>query len=375
MPERIAVDLLGYTGRRGGTETYVREIVARLPAALPGAELRALVGAAGAAEVRGFFPGAVDVVSAVGESPASWAVGELVFADARARRGKADLLWAPANFGPLHGLPRVVTVHDLIYRDVRGGLRDRAVRRATSWLTERTAASAEAVITISAATASAIERYLRVPPERIRIVPNGSGEPPATAPQVDVRAEYALPLDRPIVLSTGNRMPHKNFDGLLRAVASLPAAERPLTVIPGSHGPDPLAAVVAELGLQRDVVLPGWVSTDHLEALYLAADLYVCPSLAEGFGLPVVDALRRGCRVLAHDIPVLREVGGAATTFADARDPAGFGAALTRALAASGDAGARAAGRAWAEQFTWDAAAEGTAAVLRETLARIGHRR
>lgn len=375
MPARIAIDLLGYTGRRGGTETYVREIVARLPAMLPGVELHAIVGAAGAAEVRGFFPGPVDVVTAVGTSPASWAVGELAFANARARRTGADLLWAPANFGPLHGIPRVVTVHDLIYRDVRGGLRDRAVRRVTSLLTERTAASAVAVITISAATATAIRRYLRVPAERIRIVPNGSGEPPVAAPGIDVRAEYGISADRRIVLSTGNRMPHKNFDGLLRAVATIPAAERPLTVIPGSHDADPLAAVVDALGLGADVVLPGWVDADHLEALYLAADVYACPSLAEGFGLPVVDALRRGRRVLANDIPVLREVGGDVSLFADARDASVFGAALRRALETADDPATRAAGRAWAQRFTWDAAAEGTAAVLAESLGALGRRR
>lgn len=375
MPQRIAIDLLGYTGRRGGTETYVREIVARLPAALPGIELTAVANTAGAAEVQGFFPGRVDVVTTVGASPASWALGELVYANARARSGRADLLWAPANFGPLHGLPRVVTVHDLIYRDVRGTVRDRAVRRATSWLTERTAASADAVITISAAAATAIRRHLRVPEERIHIVANGSGEPPVTRPLVDIRTEYRIPAGRAIVLSTGNRMPHKNFEGLLRAVATLPPGDRPVTVIPGSHDADPLAATVASLGLDADVILPGWVDQDHLEALYLAADVYVCPSLAEGFGLPVVDALRRGRRVLANDIPVLREVGGGAALFADARDAPAFGAALRRALETSDDADSRAAGRAWAEQFTWDASADGTAAVLREVLHGVGRRR
>ncbi len=137
-----------------------------------------------------------------------------------------------------------------------------------------------------------------------------------------------------------------------------------MTVIAGSTLPDPLADDVARLGLERDVILPGWVSDEQLEALYQRADLYVCPSLAEGFGLPVVDALRRRVPVLAHDVPVLREVGGDAARYADARDADTFGAAITAALRAPVDDVARADAQRWASRFTWDAAAEATAGVL-----------
>lgn len=369
MSTRILVDLLGYTGERGGTETYVRQLLTRLPPLLPDVELIALANRAGAEQVRSFFPGDVVVARGVGASAASWALGEILLAEFHARRVGAGLLWAPANFGPLRrGVPRVVTVHDVIYHEVPGSLGERLTRSITARLAERTARTADAVITISESAAAAIRQRLRVPSDRIRVVPNGSATPPATPPAIDVRAQLGIPAGRPVVLSTGNRMPHKNFEGLLRAIAEIPEQSRPVSVIPGSHGPDPLAATVAELGLEDDVILPGWVSADELEALYALAAVYACPSLAEGFGLPVVDALRRGCRVVAHDIPVLREVGGTAARYADATDAAAFGTAIADALTAAADPERDSSARAWAASFTWDKAAEGTAAVLRDAL-------
>lgn len=363
---RILVDLLGFTGSRGGTETYARELLPRLPALMPDARFAALTGRAGADRVRAFFPGAVHVVPWVGADPASWAAGAVMSTDLFARRHRADLIWAPANFGPiLRGVvPRVVTVHDAIYDEVPGGFADRLRRVVTSSLMARSARTADRVVTVSQAAATSIHRHLGVAADRIEVVHNGSSPP---RPVPDPRAVLDLgPADpaRPIVLSVGNRMPHKNFPALLDAVASIDSARRPLLVIAGSRLPDPLEPAVADRGLDEDVVLPGRVSDEQLEALFQIADLYVCPSLAEGFGLPVVDALRRDVPVVANDIPVLREVGGDAVTYADARDPRSFGAAILAALASPPDAATAARAEAYAKTFTWDAAAARTAAVL-----------
>ena len=116
------------------------------------------------------------------------------------------------------------------------------------------------------------------------------------------------------------------------------------------------------------MVLPGWVSDAQLEALFQVADLYACPSLVEGFGLPVVDALRRAVPVLANDVPVLREVGGTAARYADATDATAFGAAIRAVLADPPDAATREAAREWASRFTWDDAADGVATVLDRAL-------
>ncbi|MFK4115523.1 glycosyltransferase family 4 protein [Microbacterium sp. NPDC006705] len=370
MPSRrVLVDLLGFTGSRGGTETYVRELTPRLAERFPDVRFAALTGRVGADKVRAFFPGHVQSLAWIGADPATWALGAVAATEVVARRGRADLVWAPANFGPiLRGTPRVVTVHDAIYDEVRGTLAQRAQRTVTSTLMRRSAQTADRVLTVSHAAAASIARNLRVPAERISVVHNGSADPRPVDDPWSALDTLRLPTDRPIALSVGNRMPHKNFVGLLEALATLAAEARPLTVIAGSRLPDPLADEVSRLGLDGDVLLPGWVSDDQLEALFQVSDLYVCPSLVEGFGLPVVDALRRGVPVLANDVPVLREVGGDAARYADATNPGQFGAAITRAVSDPGDAEARAAAQTWASRFTWDDAADATAAVLEATL-------
>lgn len=375
MTQRILVDLLGYTGTRGGTETYVRELLPLLAARMPDADFVGLVNREGRARVAPFFPGPLRTVRWVGGDRVSWAAGELAAVEHAARKERAELVWSPANFGPVvRGTPRVATVHDVIYHEVAGGPRDRAVRSITSRLMTGSARTADAVITVSHAAKAAIALHMGVSADKIHVVHNGSSTPRPAADPRALLSGVVPSFQRPIILSTGNRMPHKNFDGLLRAIAAMDPADRPLTVIPGSHGDDPLSRTVAGLELERDVILPGWVTGEQLEALYQVAALYVCPSLAEGFGLPVVDALKRGCAVVANDIPVLREVGGEAARYADARDASAFAAAIAGALVDPSGSTRRTAGIAWAEQFTWEATAAGTARILSGPAGRPGAR-
>lgn len=364
-PRRVLVDLLSVTGRRGGTEVYAREIVTRLPAAMPGTEFFALANRAGADLVRAYFPGETHVLGAVGADRVTWAAGEALAASGVARRVGASVMWCPANFGPLtRAVPRVTTVHDVTYHTSGGSLVGRTLARATAALMARTARTSTAVLTGTEVARDAIVAHIGLPAELITVVPHGTTDPDTSPVDPGALERFGLPADRRIVLSTGNRLPHKNFEGLLAALATLEPSARPFTVITGGGENDPLVPVVQRLGLANDVVLTGWVTDAELAALYARADLYACPSLAEGFGLPVIDALRRGCLVLANDIPVLREVGGAATRYADATDPRAFARALADALSALPDAARRASGLEWSTRFTWEASAAGTAAVL-----------
>jgi glycosyltransferase involved in cell wall biosynthesis len=368
MPGRILVDLLGYTGGRGGTETYVREVLPRLATELPGTSFIALTGREGRDRVRSFFPGAVISIGWVGRDRATWAAGEIVAVDSAARRVDADLIWCPANFGPITRgrVPRVVTVHDVIYHEFPGSGREAWTRRITAALMERTARTARALITVSASAADAITTHLGIPRDRITVVHNGSAAVGRSEDASESLAALHIPSGRPILLSTGNRMPHKNFRGLLEALRVLAPDQRPLAVIPGGGKPDPLRDVVRELELESDVILPGWITDAQLAALYETASVYVCPSLTEGFGLPVVDAMRHGRLVVANDVPVLREVGGAFALYGDARNPQAFSRVISEALTMDG-AGAdsrRRGGCQWAAQFTWEATASGTARAL-----------
>lgn len=375
QPRRVVVDLLSVTGQRGGTETYAREIVRRLPSALPGTEFIALANRAGADLVRSYFPGDVHVLRWVGADRVTWALAEVLAASGFARRRSADVMWCPANFGPVSKrVARVTTVHDATYHTSTGSLVENAVARTTAWLMGRTAHSSTEILTGAAVAEAAIVESIGIDPARITVVPHGTTDPSPPADVAAALSDLGLPSGRRIVLSTGNRLPHKNFEGLLAAIATIDSAERPVVVIPGGGPDDPLVETVRRHGLEHDVVLPGWVTGEQLEALYAIADLYVCPSLSEGFGLPVIDAMRRGCVVLTHDIPVLREVGGSASMYADATTPAPFGRAIADALASLPDDRRRNAGREWASRFTWEASAEGTARVLSKaaTVRRAG---
>ena len=368
---RVAVDLLCYTGKHGGIETYVQQILPRMAALLPEVEFVGIVNTAGREKIATWFPGALRWLPISGENRPILAVTEGFVVASVARRLGADLLWCPANFGPRYSaVPRLVTLHDVIPFEYPNAV-SKITQRVTNWIISGVASGARRLLTDSEGSEEAIVRVLGIEPTRITPVPLAAAPPTEFEPDELTAEVAAMGLDegRPYVLSTGTRLPHKNFAGLLRGLAAIPEGRRPRLVITGSHGPDPLQSVVAELGLVDDVLLPGWVTLRQLEALYRGAALYVCPSLDEGFGLPVLDAMQRGVPVLASDVLVLREVGGDAAAYVDPRDPVAMGAEIERILADPDvSSEMRMRGFARVGQFSWDTAAEQTAEVVAELL-------
>jgi glycosyltransferase involved in cell wall biosynthesis len=352
MSRRIVlVDLLFYTGRKGGMESYVREVYSRLSPDDPELEFvgfasRELV-AAGAP----WFPGRLVDAGLSGEDRVAWARGELFAVGRAARRLGAAVVHAPANFGPASSrVPVALTVHDLLafrhpeyvpgpYAVVLRAMIRRATRVATR------------VLTVSAATRDDLVRLLGVPADRIDVVPLAGSAPSSTG--VARRPD--------LLLSVGNRMPHKNFERLLDALALLPEAGRPHLVITGSHGDDPLRPAVEARGLAPWVELRGWLAPEELERLYAEATALVFPTLFEGFGLPTLEAMARGCPVICSDLPVMREVAGVAAVYVDPADPASIAAAIARVVAdpAEGERMSL-AGLERAQGFSWSKTAEGT---------------
>jgi glycosyltransferase involved in cell wall biosynthesis len=205
------------------------------------------------------------------------------------------------------------------------------------------------------------------------VVPEALGHPVGAARRArdDVRAELGAG-ERTLLLTVSAKRPHKNLMRLLGALARLPAEHRPLLVMPGYPTPheEELRARASELGLADGVRFLGWLSESELEDLYGAADAFVFPSLLEGFGLPVLEAMARGVPVASSDRASLSEVAGDAALLFDPEDEASIANAIERIL---GDRELaerlRAAGLAQAARFTWEAAAEGTVASYRRALA------
>ncbi len=253
------------------------------------------------------------------------------------RAARADVLWVPyPTFTPvIRPCPVVVTIHDCtLENDVSfaGGRHRQAGLRLATWAVLRRAAATTAPT--RAALADILQHYPYAP--RPTLVPNGVDTRPfAGVTPADVaaaRTRYQLP--RQFILTVGAHRPHKNHGTLVRALARLPAAVS--LVIVGyfdRNFPDPLPGLIARLGLQSRVRLLPEVDDGLLPAVYRAASVFAFPSLAEGYGLPVLEAMACGTPVVASDIPALAEVSGSAALLIPPDDLAGWAGALGRVLA------------------------------------------
>ncbi len=229
---------------------------------------------------------------------------------------------------------------------------------------------ADAIIAISASTRREMERYYRPLPTLCHVIYPGvhSRFRPVTDEAVlaDVRARYSLPAR--FVLYVGTIEPRKNLPALIRAYQQAAIADVRL-VIAGKKGwmYAETFAQVQVLGLEDQVLFTGFVADDDLPALYTLAELFVFPSLYEGFGLPVLEAMACGTPVITSSLSSLPEVAGEAGLLVDPTDVAGLASAIRRVLDDAGLWGAMAEkGIAQAARFSWQRAAVETLALYRE---------
>lgn len=357
-------------GRTGGMEVVARDLLPELVRALPQDwELIALMNARAAScegpwndvQVRAY---PVDVADRV-----AWVRAELVGVPRVAREIGADLVHSLGNTGPWRSsMPHSVTVNDLIHHRVpHPGLALKS--RITGALVAGGAKRADRVIVAATQTRDDLVDVAGLDPSKIDVIPYGISAPSVQAtPQDELRDRLGLG-DRPLILSPSARQPHKNLARLIEAHALL-EGPRPLLVLPGyaTAQDGELYRRTTELGLSDDVRWLGWIEQADLEALYGCSELLVFPSLYEGFGLPVLEAMQRGLPVACSDRGSLAEIAGDAALIFDPEDPAAIAAAVSRL---HGDEALRqqlvAAGRAQAARFTWTACAAGYARSFQHT--------
>jgi len=290
----------------------------------------------------------------------------------RLRQLGVDVYHSPFYLMPLRpGVPSVVTIHDLIpLHDAAAftPLRRRAFRMATR-LAVRVARE---IIAVSRVTAADIERLLGVPPDRIRVI--SEAPDPCFRPQPEevtaaLRRRYGL--IEPYALYCGSNKPHKNLVRLVEAWARVRSA-RPCLVVAGKWDeryPEAQQHVRA-LGLGPAVRFLGGVDEAELPALYSGATLFVFPSLYEGFGLPVLEAMACGVPVACADGSSLTEVAGDAAVRFDPCSADAIAAAVQELLS---DAQQRRRfverGVQRAAQFSWEATARLTLDTYRRAMA------
>jgi glycosyltransferase involved in cell wall biosynthesis len=360
-------------GETGGMETYARELIPALVAQGSDLRLTAFVNEEAFAEPPSWPEMHVVKVPVHARNRTEWVRGEQVLLPRLAARAGIEILHSLGSTSPAWGrFRRVTTIHDVIYRiypEAHTALRARAM----SVLVPLSARRSHRIIVPSKTTRSDIVKHLRVPDSKIDVVPLGVGGRAVAPTDVDeLRARLDLNR-RAVVLAPSAKRPHKNLVRLLDAWALLPGdGTRPVLVLPGyptDHEAD-LQRHAEHLGLEADTRFLGWVSPPDLEALYVLASCLVFPSLYEGFGLPVLEAMARGVPVACTDRGSLAEVAGTAALLFDPENPQAIADAVQRIL---GDqelaVHLRSAGREQASRFTWTAAAEGTLRTYERALA------
>lgn len=290
------------------------------------------------------------------------------------RRARADVFWYPWNVArptPSTGVV-VATVHDIApVALAESGWRHWHRNRRWRRLYAATAARGTLLVADSAFTAAELRREFGVPRSRLRVVPLAADESRAAEPDAERALLARLGVRRPFVLAVGAAERRKNLAALDRAMARVVEHVPEATLV--LAGPRPRNGDAAPQPSWKRTV--GYVRDADLVGLYRAATCVVVPSTYEGFGLPVLEAMRLGAPVIAARRASLPEVGGDAAAWVEPDDDAALATAIRRLLV---DEGARAAmreaGLARAALFTWDGTARRTLAAFDEARA-LGERR
>ncbi len=291
------------------------------------------------------------------------------------RRDGVDLLHALAFVAPLCSpCPSVITIYDLSFLRLPEGFK-RLNHLYLSYFTRRSARQARRIIAISESTKRDVVRLLGVPGDRVDVVYCGVDarfRPLDEAQVAAFRRRRGLP--ERMILFLGTLEPRKNVGRLIEAYARM-GDERIGLVIAGAKGwlYEEIFAQVEALGLSNRVLFPGYVPEEEKVLWYNAAELFVFPSLYEGFGLPPLEAMACGTPVITSNVSSLPEVVGAAGLTVDPQDVQALAAAMRRVL---GDAELRRAmseqGQQRARRFSWGRTARETVEVYRRAMASGG---
>jgi glycosyltransferase involved in cell wall biosynthesis len=288
---------------------------------------------------------------------------------------QSDVLFVPAHVIPLLSARRnVVTIHDLGYLAFpEAHTRQRRIELdlTTRWSVQR----ATQVIAISQATKDALIEHYHADPARVTVIYHGVSplfRPVDSVAIAELQAHYGL--HKPYFLYVGTIQPRKNLQRLIAAFRMLAGqvADIELLIV-GKRGwlTEQIEAEARSAGLAERVRFLGFVPDGDLPALLSGATAFVFPSLYEGFGLPVLEAMACGTPVLTANTSALPEVAGDAALLVDPSSSEAIASGLQR-LAEDADlrAALRARSLARAAQFTWERCARETLAVLQDTVTR-----
>ena len=370
----IAINALLYSVgqdyRQTGVSRYIDCLLANLASELHEESATAIIGQ----QVAPTWPG-IDLLTApvIAGSPRQRIQWEQLRLPGAVRRGKFDLYHGTVNTVPLQPMKakRVVTIHDLAFLRFP----EQVTRKRYTYLKAMVATSArmaDAILVPSQATADDVQQLLKRPSRQITVTPLGVDAhfKPAPADAIaEVRVAYGL--DRPYLLTVGTIEPRKNLQRLIDAFALLKDEIEHDLVLVGPQGwlTDEIEAAIEKASLGDRVKRTGFVGDSGLVGLYSGADAVVVPSIYEGFGLPVLEAMACGSVVVTSNVSSLPEVAGNAAILVDPLNVESIADAIRRSLT---DVALRErlqiAAILQARQFSWQRTARLTAEAYRGVL-------
>ncbi|MFZ3073452.1 MAG: glycosyltransferase family 1 protein [Thermodesulfobacteriota bacterium] len=354
-------------GRVGGTEIYIRNLVRELVKRDLENEYVIFVNRESAGVFNGIAPSAeiVDCPVRASSRPLRILYEQFIL-PFQAKRRRLDILFSAGMAAPfICPVPSIVVVYDLqhVNQPENFPFLYRFFLNAIVYLSAKTS---DAVVVISGRVKEDVVKHYGIPHERVHVVYIGMD--PDFFSRVDsekilaIRKKYSLP--ERFIFYPASSLPHKNHKRLLDALKILKdAGEDVKLLLTGArdYGCGEIEKKIKELGLEKDVIFLGWLPCEDIPAIYSASEALVYPSLHEGFGMPIVEAMAAGTPVVCSGIEPLGEVASDAALFVDPYDPKKIADAVMTVL---NHGAAREnlikKGLKRAKEFTWKKTAENT---------------
>ena len=276
-------------------------------------------------------------------------------------REKPDVLHVPHCNVPLFYRGKMmVTIHDLTHLVYPQFLPFKLVHLYFKFIFWFVSKRADQIITVSESTKRDLLRFCKTDESKITVIPLGVGSEfvKKTSSEIEYLYEkYNIPRDKKILLYVGNLLPHKNLNKLLEGFAQMKGRENCRLVLVGkAFDGRTRATCEKDLGIEDITIHAGMISQEDLVNFYNLADLFVLPSLYEGFGLPVLEALACGTPVVCSNTSSLPEVGGNVAKYFDPNDASSIAHALENSIDDKGKYDAEI--KEWVSRFTWKACSE-----------------
>ena len=278
---------------------------------------------------------------------------------------RGSLLWSPSNTGPFGCEDQIVTIHDLFPLEHPEWF---SLQFRTLWrlIVPRLVRRARHVIAVSHYTKERLVNLLGVSDRKITVIHHGLSEDFYPRPEREVQeilTKYGI--NNPYALAVSSLEPRKNLRRLLGAWESLDDLnEAASLVVAGAKGSPAVFQDCGVTNIPKGVLFTGYVPDEDLPALYSGAKALVYPSLNEGFGLPVLEALACGTRVISSNSTSIPEVAGGMALLIDPYSPQAIARSLKLVIESDHDPRLAAEGRSHAQSFTWERSAAATESVL-----------